>query len=865
VGLVSEALTNVSQVVQLDFLQNIIDVSWPSAFPFGAGGPSAYFAGDFSCFLGYSLDGENWTPLEATLLGTTGTVTCGGWFRQGFVPDGTPVWLLGGINQNPSSGPTGGAIVFSFNGGQDGGFLATLNPASDGGAISNISFDPISQSVYAIGSSFSLGSIRYVSQDGINWAGSPVSSLDLPGSVSPGVVRGDPTFNDDPARNTRYINIFQASRYQAYGTNGIVVETDGTNVLRNGAAIPFFGDISGDNIGSSTNQLQPTCCVSDGNAFFIVGGLAFVPPPPGATNPVALPSIAWSDDGGISWTLVTGVTSTGVSDTVIAIAAGGIASEGTAPPFVSRFLAAGFYPGTVQIGAIQMSFNGVNWRGLDLTVPVPGVGQGAEFVCGGWFKTGFTSSGTPTWLIAGLQQNTGVDIPFILFSLNGGVDGCFLASISAPSGTQAGVTAMSFDPGSNALYALLFVVPLSGGGFSYYAQYTSSDGQTWVPTGQTTSTFGADLLDRLNALLPGTASGSSSSPIGVGGVFGVLTGSNPVTDASQYDIFQAYAPTAYGIDSSGAPIVIAVTTSDFTGASTVTRNGVVIAVPIPFTNGIVSDGKLLFLLASSQIANPIAVSQDGGLTWFTAGPAGAGTIAAAGEGEGGNGGAGGGGLTVTDDFNRPDGPLGGNWLTPPPDWSYGVGFIVSGPHPLPPQPVIISGNVAAHNPIVTECGNAAIWQTGSFSNNQYAEVTLAALPTVPSSQISAALFLRYQLSTIPDPSLEASCTGLRDYYILVAVGSPPCYISILFFTTDPTLESVDFLNLAPGDTRLLFNDPSVVANVGDRLRFEANGTTLTGYVNGVKVIQVTDPHISGGHAGILTSAASLDDFAAGDL
>jgi hypothetical protein len=593
-----------------DFLQIITGVSWiTGGAGAGAGGggvvvsgPSAYFAGDDGSYLGYSPDGENWTPLENTLI-NAGNIFCGGWFRQGFVDTGRPVWLLGGYSQYG----TLGVIVYSFNGGADGGFFATLDPVPYG-SVDGMSFDPATGSVYAHSATFFGDILQYVSQDGVNWTGTIVSDNDLrkilPGSRSPGTSRANVAFGDDPARNTDFINIFQASRYQAYGIDNsgsqIVIECALTveqisqgRVLRNGVPIPFFGDSNG--VGAVLNSVN--CCVSDGQQFFVLGGRD-------ETSTIYKNAVAWSDDGGISWTLVTDVTSVSIAFTLRAIAAGGIAGLQPQEPQPSRppgFLSgpANFFVGDVSC-FLGYSLDGKAWTPLEATI----LGTGGTVTCGGWFREGFVPEGRPVWVLGGFKSPTSPGAA-IVYSLNGGQDGGFLATLIPPPSSIinfiGSVDGMSFDMQSKQAYA-----SLPGG-----LQYASTDGITWRATGAT---------GVKGVILPG-----STSPIN----FNISSGGDPEQDTANINILQASRDRAYGFNiDDNTPIVISI---DYVNGDKIFRNGVLVGTDvcpslIRDVRCCASDGRKFFVVgglggggSGTNVNFPsIAWSEDGGFTWNVA-------------------------------------------------------------------------------------------------------------------------------------------------------------------------------------------------------------------------------------------------------
>lgn len=170
------------------------------------------------------------------------------------------------------------------------------------------------------------------------------------------------------------------------------------------------------------------------------------------------------------------------------------------------------------------------------------------------------------------------------------------------------------------------------------------------------------------------------------------------------------------------------------------------------------------------------------------------------------------GAVVTDDFNRADGALGSNWATP-------TNFNA---------PTIISNVVRSSTGI-----SAAYWSANTFTDDQYAKVTLG-------TTISG-----YHGCTV-------RMSGDGDGYALIPIS-----------TTNMRIYRLD------DGVRTSIASATITTPVGLDIELRVSGTTLTGYIEGVQVITVTDATYTSGSPGLYTDSISasvtLDNFEGGNL
>ena len=132
----------------------------------------------------------------------------------------------------------------------------------------------------------------------------------------------------------------------------------------------------------------------------------------------------------------------------------------------------------------------------------------------------------------------------------------------------------------------------------------------------------------------------------------------------------------------------------------------------------------------------------------------------------------------------------------------------------------------------------AAWNADEFDDDQYAEATVASLA---GGGVSMGLVVR---GDADGPSAT--------YYV---------------WYSHPTAGFVDKV-VAGSRTTLNPGDATTAWQVDDRVRFTAEGTTLTCYINDVEVKQIVDAAISSGAPGVgclLSGTPSLDDWEGGNL
>ena len=199
---------------------------------------------------------------------------------------------------------------------------------------------------------------------------------------------------------------------------------------------------------------------------------------------------------------------------------------------------------------------------------------------------------------------------------------------------------------------------------------------------------------------------------------------------------------------------------------------------------------------------------------LTAAPAYAGTLALMGAGPTSPGGSPPPPGEVTDDFNRANGGLGANWTN-----DGGVGGTWQ----------IVSN--AAVGGLVDNNEARATYTADTFENNQYAEITVTAIPS--SDGPGGGPSIRMASNTAGGYSVYATTTTL---YLSEAGG--------------PDLDTYSH-TLAPGDV----------------IRIESSGTSITGLLNGSPVLSGTDGTYTTGYPGLIayrnTTSITVDDFVAG--
>ena len=171
-------------------------------------------------------------------------------------------------------------------------------------------------------------------------------------------------------------------------------------------------------------------------------------------------------------------------------------------------------------------------------------------------------------------------------------------------------------------------------------------------------------------------------------------------------------------------------------------------------------------------------------------------------------------MVVTDNFNRADAAnLGANWTDPGGNWS------------------IVSNQ--ASGPGSGDQDNYAIWTANVFANDQYSQATLKSTGSV-------------------GVTVRASGTGAgKQWYALRLL--------------DATQAVIELVSNATG--RSLLTTITHAFAVNDVIKLDAASTTLTAYLNGAQVGQVTNAALASGSAGIMIFSAptqTLDDWEGGD-
>jgi hypothetical protein len=173
-------------------------------------------------------------------------------------------------------------------------------------------------------------------------------------------------------------------------------------------------------------------------------------------------------------------------------------------------------------------------------------------------------------------------------------------------------------------------------------------------------------------------------------------------------------------------------------------------------------------------------------------------------------------VTVSDDFNRANGGLGGNWTT------------VAGT--IAPQ---ILSNQAV--PGIGGQLGSAYWSADSFTNDQFAQGTL---PNSTGSQYGPGIAVRL-----------ANSHGYILWY-----GNADNTVSIWRMDTASTWSQIG-------------TSSALTVSGSDVWRIEAVGSTIAGYQNGSLVVQIADGTYSSGSPGmwLFNAQNQLDDWSGGDI
>lgn len=147
----------------------------------------------------------------------------------------------------------------------------------------------------------------------------------------------------------------------------------------------------------------------------------------------------------------------------------------------------------------------------------------------------------------------------------------------------------------------------------------------------------------------------------------------------------------------------------------------------------------------------------------------------------------------------------------------------------------ILSNKAVPTNYGADCGS--LWDTSTFANDQSAEIIVGALGSPGIVGAGVGVLLRGSL-------------GLETFY--------RCYGSLIS-------NSIKITRRLAGVGSTLATLTGAGLAVGDILRFDATGTTLTAFKNGAQILQVTDGNITSGLAGVTyssTDSGTTDSIAA---
>ena len=174
---------------------------------------------------------------------------------------------------------------------------------------------------------------------------------------------------------------------------------------------------------------------------------------------------------------------------------------------------------------------------------------------------------------------------------------------------------------------------------------------------------------------------------------------------------------------------------------------------------------------------------------------------------------------VSDNFNRADGGLGGNWTT------------VAGTS----APKIVSNTLQAGTPGAL---NSAYWSASTFGADQFAQ---ASLPNSSGTQYG--------------PGIAVRLSGTKGYFLWY--GNSPGTVSL--WRMDGSSSS--------SWTQLAQSAPLTMSPSSDVWMIQAVGSTISGYQNGNLVVQATDTNITSGSPGVWLyySSNQIDNWSGGDV
>ena len=173
--------------------------------------------------------------------------------------------------------------------------------------------------------------------------------------------------------------------------------------------------------------------------------------------------------------------------------------------------------------------------------------------------------------------------------------------------------------------------------------------------------------------------------------------------------------------------------------------------------------------------------------------------------------------TVSDNFNRANGPLGANWTT------------VTGTA----APAIVSNTLRAGT---ASRVNSAYWSASTFGNDQFAQ---ASLPNSSASQYG--------------PGIAVRLSSSQGYF--------------LWYGNSPNTVSLWRMDSATSWTQLKQSAALTVTPSSDVWKIQAVGSTISGYQNGNLVVQATDTKITSGSPGVWLYYASnqIGNWSGGDV
>ena len=173
--------------------------------------------------------------------------------------------------------------------------------------------------------------------------------------------------------------------------------------------------------------------------------------------------------------------------------------------------------------------------------------------------------------------------------------------------------------------------------------------------------------------------------------------------------------------------------------------------------------------------------------------------------------------TVSDNFNRADGPLGSNWTTVP-----GTS-----------APKIVSDILRAGTPGAL---NSAYWSASTFSNDQFAQ---ASLPNSSGTQYG--------------PGIAVRLSGSKGYF--------------LWYGNSSNTVSLWRMDSSSSWTQLAQSPSLTLSPSSDVWKIQAVGSTISGYQNGNLVVQATDTNIKSGSPGVWMyySSNQLDNWSGGNV